>query len=337
MSAQSARGYLGISEVLAQLRAEFPDISVSKIRFLETEGLITPARSPAGYRRFVTADVERLRFILAAQRDQYLPLRVIRERLARLDQHAGQLTSTPVGGLAGGWTDAQIRGGSAGHSSVGRSSAGRGPSGPSAVGRAGDHDGPSLAGYPQSAQLTSSSGLPGRPAAAPAGDLLSRRDLLDAAGMTEALLTELETFGLLRRVGRHYPADALEVARTAVALTSFGVEARHLRTVRAAAERESALLESLVAPILRQRGAGARELAGRTAHDCALLVLRLHCALVEGALAEAGLAEPGTPAGSLAGQSVAAATEQAAAQAGREDSGLTIGRRPARDVGGATA
>ena len=85
--------------------------------------------------------------------------------------------------------------------------------------------------------------------------------------MTEALLTELETFGLLRRVGRLYGPDALEVARTAVALTAYGVEARHLRAVRAAAERETTMIESLVAPILRQRGAGARELAGRTAAE----------------------------------------------------------------------
>lgn len=77
-------GYLGISEVLAQLRGDFPDVSVSKIRFLETEGLLTPARSPSGYRRFCAADVDRLRYILAAQRDQYLPLRVIRERLDRM-------------------------------------------------------------------------------------------------------------------------------------------------------------------------------------------------------------------------------------------------------------
>ena len=73
--------YLGIGEVLAQLSAEFPDVSVSKIRFLETEGLIEPARSPSGYRRFAAADVERLRYILTAQRDQYLPLRVIKEQL----------------------------------------------------------------------------------------------------------------------------------------------------------------------------------------------------------------------------------------------------------------
>ncbi len=75
MSAQPARAYLGIGEVLALLRGEFPDISVSKIRFLESEGLIEPARTPSKYRKFDAADVERLRYILTAQRDEYLPLR----------------------------------------------------------------------------------------------------------------------------------------------------------------------------------------------------------------------------------------------------------------------
>ena len=81
MSAEPARAYLGIGEVLAQLQAEFPDVSVSKIRFLENEGLIQPARSPSKYRKFSPADVERLRYILTAQRDQYLPLRVIKDQL----------------------------------------------------------------------------------------------------------------------------------------------------------------------------------------------------------------------------------------------------------------
>src|SRR5215470_9047856 len=81
MNGQLAQAYLGIGEVLVELRGEFPDISVSKIRFLESEGLISPARTPSGYRRFGPADVDKLRFILTAQRDQYLPLRVIKERL----------------------------------------------------------------------------------------------------------------------------------------------------------------------------------------------------------------------------------------------------------------
>ena len=240
MSTQPVRGYLSISEVLAELRADFPDISVSKIRFLETEGLIAPARSPSGYRRFSAQDVNRLRLVLQAQRDQYLPLRVIRERLAQLDQQ--QTVPPPV--------------------------------------RANAHpDRPTI----HQGNGGTQDGTPPGP-----GSLLSRRELVDAAGLSEALLTELETFGLIRRIGRQYSPEALEVARTAKALTSFGVEARHLRAVRAAAERETTMIESLVAPILRQRGPGARELAGRTARDCAALVLRLHGALVEGTLAEAG-------------------------------------------------
>jgi DNA-binding transcriptional MerR regulator len=234
MSAQPARGYLGISEVLAQLRGEFPDISVSKIRFLETEGLISPARSPSGYRRFCAADVDRLRYILAAQRDQYLPLRVIKERLTGLDpgSQAPAASSDSLSRADGG--------------------------------------------------ITLGMG-------AEAG-LLSRRELVAAAGLTEALLTELETFGLVRRVGRLYGLDALQAARAAAALTAYGVEARHLRAVRAAAEREAAMVESLVAPILAQRGRGARELAARTAAEVAEQVLGLHGALVDAALAEAGLA-----------------------------------------------
>jgi DNA-binding transcriptional MerR regulator len=252
MSAQPARGYLGISEVLARLRADFPEVSVSKIRFLETEGLLTPARSPSGYRRFSIADVDRLRYILEAQRDHYLPLRVIKERLARLEAPG---TAGPVRGRAGG--------------------SGLQPAPPGPV--------------------TAS------PVTASTTQLLSRRELVEAAGLTDALLTELEAFGLLRRVGRQYGPEALVVARTAVALTAYGVEARHLRAVRAAAERETTMIESLVAPIQRQRGAGARELAARTAGELADLVIRLHSALVEGALAEAGLAEAGLAEAGLSG------------------------------------
>src|SRR5215469_9961525 len=245
MSAQPARGYLGISEVLAQLRGEFPDISVSKIRFLETEGLIAPARSPSGYRRFGPADVDRLRYILYAQRDQYLPLRVIKERLAQPDPPAEPGAAGPPGQVtpAQDWRGAE-------------------------------------------ASLNSADG----------DVLLSRSELVAAAGLTEALLTELETFGLVRRLGRQYGQDALQVARAAAALTAYGVEARHLRAVRAAAERETVMIESLVAPMLRQRSPGARDLAARTAAELADEVLRLHGALVVSALAEAGLADS-APAG----------------------------------------
>ena len=236
MNAQPARPYLGIGEVLAKLRADFPDISVSKIRFLESEGLIAPARSPSGYRKFAVADVERLRYILTAQRDQYLPLRVIRERLVPATAPDASDRARP------------------------RAAA------PQATGR--DN---------------------GRAA------MLTRRELLDAAGVSEEQLAELEDFGLVHRRGRQYGQDALEVARTVAAMAAYGVEARHLRAVRAAAEREMSLIEQVIAPILRQRNAAARDSAGAAARQIAALSLRLHRALVETALAEAGLPGSGLP------------------------------------------
>jgi DNA-binding transcriptional MerR regulator len=328
MSTQPVRGYLGISEVLAELRAEFPDISVSKIRFLETEGLVTPARSPAGYRRFTAQDVDRLRLVLAAQRDQYLPLRVIRERLAQLDrQPAAGGHASPAGPVSAGT-------GSAGPVPASPVPAGPVPAGPvPAAQRAGAAHPARNGRGADDGRADRAAGRADRAAGRPGASFqdgaqadseppLSRRELVEAAGLSEALLTELETFGLIRRIGRQYSPESLEVARTAKALTSFGVEARHLRAVRAAAERETTMIESLVAPILRQRGPGARELAGRTARDCAELVLRLHGALVEGTLAEAGF-----PAAGL----------RPAADHGSAASGEPATGRQARGMEGASA
>ena len=215
MSAEPARAYFGIGEVIAQLRAEFPDISVSKIRFLEAEGLIQPARSPSGYRKFGRADVERLRYILTAQRDRYLPLRVIKDQL-EADQ-------------------------------------------------------------------------------AQSGSPLTRSQLLDAAGIDERSLAELEEFGLVLRSGRQYPPEAVDAVRAIMALGRYGVQARHLRVLRASADRETALIEQVVAPILRQRSPGARDRAAISARDIASLVLTVHAALIEMTLADAGFAgrEPG--------------------------------------------
>jgi len=211
MSAEPARAYFGIGEVIAQLRAEFPDISVSKIRFLEAEGLIQPARSSSGYRKFGPADVDRLRYILTAQRDLYLPLRVIKDQLES-DQ----------------------------------------------------------------------------PAAGP----VSRREMLDATGIDERELAELEEFGLVRRSGRQYPPEAVEAVQAIMALGEYGVQPRHLRVLRASVERETALIEQVVAPVLRQRSPGARERAATSAREIASLVLAVHAALIEMTLADAGFAGP---------------------------------------------
>ncbi|RBM22605.1 MerR family transcriptional regulator [Prauserella sp. PE36] len=86
---------MSIGVVLAQLRKDFPDVTISKIRFLESEGLVQPGRTPSGYRQFTPADVERLRFVLAAQRDHYLPLKVIKEQLDAADRGAEPAAPSP--------------------------------------------------------------------------------------------------------------------------------------------------------------------------------------------------------------------------------------------------
>jgi hypothetical protein len=128
---------------------------------------------------------------------------------------------------------------------------------------------------------------------------LSRRELLDAAGITENYLAELEDFGLIRASGRQYGPEALDAARIIVALGTYGVQARHLRAVRAAVERESALIEQVVAPTLRQRSPGSRERAGQTAREVAALSLQLHASLMGSALADAGLDVATLPPGQL--------------------------------------
>src|SRR3954466_11298058 len=83
---RSNRAFMSIGDVLAQLRPDFPDVTISKIRFLESEGLVEPDRTASGYRKFSRDDLSRLRYVLSAQRDHYLPLRVIREHLDALDR-----------------------------------------------------------------------------------------------------------------------------------------------------------------------------------------------------------------------------------------------------------
>ena len=105
-SAVPARSLMSIGEVLQTLRGDFPDVTISKIRFLESEGLVEPARTPSGYRKFSHQDVERLRYVLSAQRDQYLPLRVIKEHLDAIDR-GRDVPPLPRGGGVdlGGVTD----------------------------------------------------------------------------------------------------------------------------------------------------------------------------------------------------------------------------------------
>jgi DNA-binding transcriptional MerR regulator len=309
MSAQPARPYLGIGEVLAKLRGEFPDISVSKIRFLESAGLIAPARAPSGYRKFGVDDVERLRYILTVQRDQYLPLRVIKERLPG---PAEPLPAPPVPAAPAPASPPTAVSATTGPPSAVSATTGA----PSTVAPTTGHPaGPAFTG----GQVAQDAPRPG----------LTRRELLEAAGITDDQLAELEDFGLVRRDGRRYGPDALEITRTVLALAAYGVQARHLRGVRVAAERETTLIEQVVAPTLRQRSPLARASAGAVAREIADLSVRLHRALIEAALAEAGL--PATPVTS-AGTRQDGANRPAAG--GRQ---AAAGGRPGRRFGGASA
>jgi DNA-binding transcriptional MerR regulator len=212
VSAQAVRAFMSIGEVLAHLQGEFPDITISKIRFLEGEGLIEPQRSPSGYRKFTHNDVERLRYILRAQRDQYLPLRVIKDHL---DEQAAR-----------------------------------------------PHD-------------VSAEAPPVR---------LSREELVEAAGIDDETLAEMEDFGLVTPVARRYGAEALEVARSVGALARFGLHARHLRMLKAAVEREAGLIEQAVAPIMRRRAPGAVGEADESAREISGLLQELHNALLRGSV-----------------------------------------------------
>jgi DNA-binding transcriptional MerR regulator len=250
-----AAGTMSIGEVLGILKPEFPDITVSKIRFLEGAGLVQPDRSASGYRKFSEDDVARLRFVLRAQRDQYLPLRVIRQRLTDLEQ---------VGGL-------DAKGGPAP-----APTAGPDPGVAPALHRPGGAPVPDPPGEPAALGTE-----PQRPAggfgAAPASDAQFTRDeLCRAAGATVEQLMELESFGLVSargsgERGAWYGGDDLVLLRLARELADYGLQARHLRMYKLFAEREAALFEQVVAPLVRQRNPEARARARDTIEALAQL------------------------------------------------------------------
>ncbi len=231
-----ARAYLSIGEVLSKLRGDFADITISKIRFLESEGLIEPQRTPSGYRKFTSADLDRLRYVLLAQRDQYLPLRVIKENLDALDR--GLEPASATGGVAA-------------------------PR-PTLV---------SVDGETTPASFGEVSDL-----------RLSREELLSASGLIDSQLVELETFGLITLRGRHYDNDALSVAKAVAEMAGFGIEPRHLRSFKSAADREIGLIEQVITPLTRQKNSESKARAQEVQREIASLSVRLHAALVRGGL-----------------------------------------------------
>ncbi len=232
---------MSIGEVLAQLRPDFPEVSISKIRLWETNGLVEPARTPSGYRKFSHEDVERLRYAMTLQRDQFWPLRRIREHLDAVRRGA----EDPVPG----------------------------------------------AGGPRAARPA-----PGEPGAPPAllrraeVTRLSAQELCARAALTPQQLESLVSFGLVQpSAAGWYDEVSVEVAGAAAELATFGIEPRHLRAFRTAAEREVGLVEQVVSPLLGQRGTSSRARADEVAQEISGLSLRLHAALVRAGLNRAGL------------------------------------------------
>ncbi|MFH9574861.1 MerR family transcriptional regulator [Streptomyces sp. NPDC017454] len=222
-------GLMSIGTVLNALRGEFPDITISKIRFLESEGLVEPRRTPAGYRKFSAHDVERLGQVLRMQRDHYLPLKVIREHLDAMER--GEAVPLP------------------------------------ALARQRD-------GEP----------VP-EPAEGPVVTRIGREELLTAAGVDDQELKEWESYGLVAPLpDGAYDAEVVTVASLVVQLGKFGIEPRHLRVMKAAADREAGLVDQVVAPLKRHRNPQTRAHAEARTKELAGLAVKLHAALVQTAL-----------------------------------------------------
>jgi DNA-binding transcriptional MerR regulator len=232
-------GYLSIGEVLTLLHDEFPDVTISKIRFLESQGLIDPERTASGYRKFYVDDVERLRFILHEQKEHFLPLKVIKDRL-----DSGEPTGDDDGGPAS--TNAES-------------------------------ERPPAAASPSEALPASAAPSEERlpiwmvrtpPEPNPPDTTYSFEEVAVCAGVTVEELREAERYGLVipRAVGGEtvYDENAVVAARTAAEFLRYGVEPRHLRMYRNAADREAGLIEQVIMPWVKQRNPQARAQAHTT-------------------------------------------------------------------------
>jgi DNA-binding transcriptional MerR regulator len=236
------RAYLSIGEVLSALQEEFPDVTISKIRFLESQGLIDPERTPSGYRKFYDGDIERLRFILRAQKENFLPLKVIKDRLANGDID----DPTPSNGIEAATSTTAAPDAPA----VTEPAASPSPSGPPAE------------RLPIWMQKAATKDRAAGIESDPTDVSFTFAELAGASGLTADELTEVQGFGLLagRTVGNavYYDEDALVVARLAAEFLRHGIEARHLRMYKVAAEREADLFEQVVLPLVKQRNPRAR-------------------------------------------------------------------------------
>lgn len=256
-----------IGQVLASLKADFPDISISKIRFLESVGLLSPERAPSGYRRYTESDVERLRYILRVQKSHYLPLKVIREHLEMMDRGLEPPRLDPL--------RPQAPDGNADDLVLGARNETAAPGGPAA-----DRPSNGAAGGSTGTGAGSTGQQPaGTNRQQPKTVRLSRADLLQASGLTESALAELESIQVVipRRGTQYYGREALAIAVAARRLAVYGIDSRHLRAFKLAADREIGLVEQAIAPHTRRN---TRDGRGDVAAEVTQLVIGVHAALI---------------------------------------------------------
>jgi DNA-binding transcriptional MerR regulator len=262
---------VSIGDVLDQLRPEFDDITISKIRFLESQGLIDPERTPSGYRKFSPADVERLRFILRQQREHFLPLKVIKERLDQLDQGVPAETfDVPVAATESEPAAARPRR---------RKAPAAEPLFEMARRAAEENDAREATSAVRDTEAPDDHRL------SQTAVILTRAELAAAAGITDDELSQLEDYGLVTPAHTSrdrvlFDEDALAIARVAANFMRHGVEPRHLRMYRAFAEREAGLFEQVLLPYRRQRNPDAQARTRETLGELSGLGRQLRTALL---------------------------------------------------------
>ena len=317
------RPYRSIGEVLSLLKDEFPDVTISKIRFLESQGLLDPERTASGYRKFYEPDVERLRWILRQQREHFLPLKVIKGRLGvgtAGGEDAADEVDVDLGDLADPTLQRHGRHGPDEHdthpSGPRRAMAAAAPAS-SPVSSTAVETPPATRPAPAPAPAIPSP-APGPPAAAtlppppaepaprvpaPAADRtpaptalspgmtgvsLTIEELANATGLPYERIRELERYGFF--TGRpvagttYYDEEALVVANLAVGFARFGIEGRHLRIYKNSADREAGLFEQIVTPLLKQRNPEARRQAQQALEDLTQLGQSLRAAVLRQAV-----------------------------------------------------
>ena len=310
------RAHLSIGEVLSLVQEDFPDVTISKIRFLESQGLLDPERTPSGYRKFYDTDIERLQWILTQQRDNFLPLKVIRERLDEWDatgtHSEGDRQTPPVDGLPtapdpdptepapSSPDDADVIGDDAvpveddaveeeddpRHAAATLAAA----SAMEVVSTPAPRPEPAPAPERPAPATASADGADEDLRVGPTSTSLTADELAAEAGVPVTVIHDLENFAMIesRRIGAesYFEPSARAVVDACRAFLDHGVEVRHLRMYKIAAEREAGVFEALVMPLLKQRNPEARARAVDTVTELADVGETLHAALLRKALSD---------------------------------------------------